>query len=327
MRDSDHIFAHMPDPAEDPEGAIAALRQCLELEPDDPEYNSTLGLILAQYDGDLDEAITLARRAVDLHPQGAVWWEQLGLVHFYRREPDRSLPALSRAEVLEPEQARHPYNLGTSLLMTGDYEGAADAFRRALEKDPAYKDAHHNLAVCLIKLGSPAEAREALEAALILDPNDVTSLVQLGKLLLSLEDTVAAIPHLVRAVRLDSEHAMARMFLGQALAINGESLAAQQALTEAVELDPDLFGAWSHLLALRLDGGDEMGARAVAAACYEARPQPTTSYNLGALWANLERWQEAEFYMQQAVREAPHQPSFMEALRQVQAIRQQEFEQ
>ena len=324
MRDSDHIFAHMPDPAEDPQGTIAALRQCLALEPDDPEYNSTLGLILAQYDGDLDEALLLARRAVDLQPEGALWWEQLGLVHFYRREPDQSLPPLARAEHLEPGEARHPYNLGTSLLVSGDYPGAAAAFRRALERDPAYQDAHHNLAVCLLKLDAPLEAREALEAALILDGNDVTSLVQLGKLLLGQEEVAAAIPHLVRAVRLDAHHAMARMFLGQALAISGESLAAQQALSEAVELDPDLFGAWSHLLALRLDDGDELGARSVAAACYEARPGAITSYNLGALWANLERWNEAELYMQRAVDEAPHQPTFAEALRQIRELRMQE---
>ena len=91
------IFAHMPKPDEDMQGAISALRECSELVPEEGEYPSTLGLLLARSQGDLQEALRLTALGVKLDPTSALFWEHLGLVHFHRREAREAVDSFQEA--------------------------------------------------------------------------------------------------------------------------------------------------------------------------------------------------------------------------------------
>ncbi len=79
--------------------AVDMARRALEAAPDNPDILDTVGWILLQGDGDVQEAVTLLRRSVQLNPGNA----------------------------------SVQYHLGVALRESGDLEGAREALRRALD--------------------------------------------------------------------------------------------------------------------------------------------------------------------------------------------------
>lgn len=307
------LFATMKPPEEDLESAIRTLERCVRLDPDEAEYTSTLGLLLART-GKRDEGLRHTLRAVELAPTGALWWEQLGLCHVYRREAAAAVSAFQHALDLDPGPARGHYNLGTARLLSGDPAGAAEAFQAALARDATYSDAWHNLAVCHLRRKDTPAAVQALHKALDLDPDDAIAHLQLGRVHLQQEDPAAALPHLEAAVRLDVDNPLAHLARGQALAAQGMLEPAADALLNSLRREPAQFPAWSHLIGVLLDLGDEDGVDEAVEGCQKALPGPGTWYNLGALFANLERLDRARacFLTGQAL--APGVAAFGQAL-------------
>ena len=118
----------------DPDGAIAAYREAIRLDPDYVKAHNNLGTALYAK-GDLDGALAEFRAVLRLDPN-----------HVYAH-----------------------MNLGIVLQQKGDLEGALEEYRTAVRLDPADYKTHQNLAVGLRKNGDiEAADREAMEAARLL---------------------------------------------------------------------------------------------------------------------------------------------------------------
>ncbi len=319
-------FAHMPNPDDDMQGAITALRECLELDPEDGEYPSTLGLLLARSGGDLDEALALAGRAVALDSESGLFWEHLGLVHFHRREPKKAIESFKEAGKRDPASARICYNLGTAHLVLKAYPAALEAFEATIARDKTFVDAHHNLAVCRQKLGDAMGAQDALNAALRLDPDDAIAHLQLGRLLLGEERPRDAAYHIEAAHRLDDNNAEVLFSLGQLRAQEGAAEAAVEAFLGSLERDNTQFPVWSNLMALLMDEGEEEALDDTIKACVHALPGAVTHYNLGALFANLDNFKRAHQHMAYAHKLSPEVPAFGEGLRHLEAMMAEQAE-
>ena len=117
------------------EEAIAAYRQCLELEPDYPNARYNLGVAL----GDAErygEASACMEEVLQAEPERAEAYNSLG----YPREPPATaaqsdLLSWEQAIALQPDYAQAHFNLGLTLLQIGRLRTRLCRIRVALDAD------------------------------------------------------------------------------------------------------------------------------------------------------------------------------------------------
>jgi len=132
-----HLLAVIALSAARPRDAVGYAQRAVQHDRRNPAYHSTLGVAAAEC-GMLDDAIGHFRRAL------------------------REKPGFVDAS----------YNLGKTLVKTGDLKGAHDAYRRALAFDARHPGLRKNLAWVLRELGRLDEAMVLLEEAAAESPGD-----------------------------------------------------------------------------------------------------------------------------------------------------------
>ncbi len=105
----------------------------------DPELEAELGHQLILEEG-YDEALQHLREAVDLDPDNARAWSDLGLVLVTMGDPAGGEQALSRAITLDPGLPTAWYNRGLMYMHRGDLDRAADDLGEAARLAPDNQD-------------------------------------------------------------------------------------------------------------------------------------------------------------------------------------------
>lgn len=105
--------------------AEKAYREALRLEPDNLRVANNLAVLLATQKSALDEALSLARRAVDKEPGRGTYFDTLGLVLQARGDAGGARQAFERALSLEPTNAEFRQHL--SQVGAGSAGGTAVA--------------------------------------------------------------------------------------------------------------------------------------------------------------------------------------------------------
>lgn len=96
--------------------ARESFEQAIRLVPDNPVVLNNLAWVLARQGQSLERAASLARRATQLEPQRASFWDTLGLVEQERGRLPQAAANYYRALKLEPEMASAKANLVKTLL-------------------------------------------------------------------------------------------------------------------------------------------------------------------------------------------------------------------
>jgi len=104
-------------------GANASFQRAVALEPGNPEYVSLAALTAACF-GRFDEALQLARRAVDLDPLNAGSWEALAEAELYMGQLDQSAADSKKALEVNPDHWSNPINLSRIYLLQGRAQDA-----------------------------------------------------------------------------------------------------------------------------------------------------------------------------------------------------------
>jgi Tfp pilus assembly protein PilF len=107
----------------DPDGAQEMLRKALALAPDLAKAHYFYGLTL-KTQGLYDEALASFRRAASSYPRDRVVRNQIGRVHFLKREFPRAVAELSKTLEIDPEDLEAHYNLMLAYQGLGDPEKA-----------------------------------------------------------------------------------------------------------------------------------------------------------------------------------------------------------
>ena len=99
----------------------------------------------------LTDASTSYSKAIELAPETASYYNNLGLALVKAGKADEGQAQLSKAAEMDPVNGgRYYYNLGAVLINAGQTDGAIDAFRKATEKDPKYAAAYYQLGTALV---------------------------------------------------------------------------------------------------------------------------------------------------------------------------------
>lgn len=127
----------------------------------------------------LEDALVLARLAIDLDELDARGFGELGFAHLYRKEHEAAINAYGRALKLNPNDADLMSDMGDALAHSGRSEEAIELLLKAMRLNPFYPDqyiwhlggAYFNLkqydeAISTIKtMQNPTEGRRLLAAS------------------------------------------------------------------------------------------------------------------------------------------------------------------
>ena len=123
----------------DQTSAEQRFRQALKSDPSLLGANNDLAWILASNGQDLDVALRLARRAVQINAT-ADTLDTLGYVQLKKGDSDAAVDAFSQALKARPDSGSIRYRLGTALVAQGDADRAREVLVEAL-KTPAFPEA------------------------------------------------------------------------------------------------------------------------------------------------------------------------------------------
>jgi hypothetical protein len=111
----------------DTPGAIASIERAVSLPGADASWHSNL-TELYRLVGRLDEAVRHGKRGVELKPDNADAWYNLGIVHSDRNEIVEAIACERHAIELNPDHAGAHFELGEALLLDGDYRTGWDEY-------------------------------------------------------------------------------------------------------------------------------------------------------------------------------------------------------
>ena len=111
------------------------LRQILAVNPSDPDALNYLGYLLAQNGKDLDEAITLVNRALQVRPNNGAYLDSLGWAYFQRGDLAEAEQYLGAAVKQMPDNSEILDHMGDLHAARGRWQDAIAAWTSALEGD------------------------------------------------------------------------------------------------------------------------------------------------------------------------------------------------
>jgi tetratricopeptide (TPR) repeat protein len=128
------------------------------------------GLRLEEDPATLQQALDAYQRAIELNPEAAGAYINLGTIHYNLHHLDEAERCYRRAAEIDPQYALACFNLGNVYDERGQLEAARSHYEAALRLQPGYADAHYNLALVLEKQGQKAKAMQHWRKYLKLDP-------------------------------------------------------------------------------------------------------------------------------------------------------------
>jgi tetratricopeptide (TPR) repeat protein len=160
-------------------GARPHFEEALALDPGFGAAHHYLG-VLAEQEGDLEEAESCWRRAIASDAEYAQPHVRLGYLAFDRKEFENARRSFERALAIDPEDHVAHLGLGEVARWRKDYEAQLEHCLHAARIAPDDSNVRNQLGTAYDALGRFEEAVGEYEAALALDPRDRQAANNLG---------------------------------------------------------------------------------------------------------------------------------------------------
>ncbi|MFO7564615.1 MAG: tetratricopeptide repeat protein [Enhygromyxa sp.] len=108
-------------------------------------------------------AVACYEQAVELDPEFAAAWTNLGSLLAMTGEVERARDCFDHALRSDPDQPEAQCNLAELALRSGEFDLAISGFRQVLRSDPDQLEAHYGLARALLEVGGKGQALAHLE--------------------------------------------------------------------------------------------------------------------------------------------------------------------
>jgi tetratricopeptide (TPR) repeat protein len=219
-------------------------RQTIEVGPGTADKRGRVQVRMRLKDGDLNRDPVRRQHAVSARqlaiPEAAAREYEAAQKDLQKRDTASAVRHLERAVEIAPEFAGAWNNLGTVSYQTRNFARAEECFREALRQDPAAYEPLVNLGGVLINLNKLDEALELNVHAVLIRPNDALANAQLGMVYFDVGNFDAAIKYLERARQADPAHfSHPQILLAEIHARRGEWKAAADDLEDFVNHHPD----------------------------------------------------------------------------------------
>lgn len=276
-----------------PKKGISYLNKALEIEPNFIEAYLYLGKIYGSELNQIRKAIAYFEKAIDLNPASVVPYSTFSAFYFYLKQPQQALIYSLKALEINPNY------IGTHLELAQIYfslQKHKEALAYALK---CFQVMPENIASTFILvqlyefLGRPQEAIPYLEKTLEINPNSsLTSLMYfgLGKIYWDLQQKEKAVKYYLKAWEFNQNDFLAPLILTSYYFSTKQYEQAIFFAKKLLELAPEKF---------EVPAESFFGFGSSESSSYN----PIKVYGIiGGSYAALEQYQEAIFYLEEALR-------------------------
>ena len=180
----------------------AALRGLAD-QPDDTNLLRLVGRASAELS--LPDATSYLERAVEVEPQNADAWRDLGDALLYENRLRDATNAFRQAVELRPDDVASLVQLAHAAYAAGDPEEAISHIRQAVGRDPNSHGARRALLAIYRAAKRTDEALAAAEELVESDPDDALALLEVAELYLLLDHPVDASSAFARLRKIDDD--------------------------------------------------------------------------------------------------------------------------
>jgi|SRR5579871_993136 len=117
--------------------ALRSYRHALELRPDSAAVMNDLAYLMAEGGGNLDEALSLAQRALNKNPNQPQFADTAGWIYLKKQMSDSAIQIFRNLTNRYPNDSTFRYHLGLALLQKGDKTSATAEWKMALTERPS----------------------------------------------------------------------------------------------------------------------------------------------------------------------------------------------
>ena len=132
--------------------SLQAYQKALEINPDDAEIHSNLGVTLKEM-GQLDKSLQAYQKSVCIQPEFAEGYYNMGVFFQEQRKLKESVKAYQKAIQIQPDHVETYVNLGVVLREQGRLKESVKTHQKAVRIQPDYAEAHINLAITFLLQG------------------------------------------------------------------------------------------------------------------------------------------------------------------------------
>lgn len=191
--------------AGDNQGALGYLAHARDLLPKDATLPYEFGIICLRM-GLYAEARKAIGAALELDPDNPDYNLGMGLVVSFSEDPGQAMPYLQKYHALRPQDPNGLLALGGTSFRAKDYDAALLWFKQAALHPAQTAEAHYYLGRIARQEGRTSEAISELKESLRLLPNQASVLAELGQIDVAEGNNVEASTYLQRAIRLDPDN-------------------------------------------------------------------------------------------------------------------------
>ena len=180
--------------------------------PDSAQLNNEQGLVHLRA-GEFVDASEHFQRAIELQPEFAAAYENLGATFNALDRPSNAVDALQRALRLNPDPGIYCH-LGMAYRKLHRFSAAVNAYQQALTVRPDLAEAYNGLGLAYRGLRKHHQAVAALTRAVQIDPTYANAYNNLGVEETDLRNFQKALDSFEKALAIDSDFAAVRFNLG-----------------------------------------------------------------------------------------------------------------
>lgn len=200
--DALHLLGMVALSCGNPQAAVDLIRRAIAIHPNSGVFYTNLGLALGGA-GRIDEAVRATKHALELGlPPESQLDARVNHAAALQSHGDflESAKWFRAAIELDPNRASLWHDLGVALHKARRQHEAETAYERALQLDPTHQSAMNNLATVYRETGRPTEALEQYQKLLAINPDFIEGLSNLGSTLYDLHRPAEAIEVLDRVI-------------------------------------------------------------------------------------------------------------------------------
>lgn len=241
-----HAIANCAYHAGQPQRAVSACQNILDLNPQDAIAHTTIGKSLASM-GETEQGYEHLHQATKISPDIQEPWLSLADIKIQTQNFEDAIHTLEQGTNASSEQAKIYLKLGQIQRSQSTHSAALKSFQKAAKlldsEDVDQKSAYqiqYELGQALYTLGHLQEARQTIKDLHNRFPGNQQANTIYGKILLELGEPRSALPYLAKVVENQPQDAQPYLLYADAhLQIGANPKFAVQALTRALELDPE----------------------------------------------------------------------------------------
>ena len=164
-----HADLYVNDWADDPETnrreGVELARRALRAAGDDPGVLARAAYVFGNLGEDIDAAIALVDRSVEMNPSFALGWYYSGWIRLWAGQADLAIDHFAASSRLSPHErpARVLLGMGIGHFFAHRFDEARAMLLRSLQHRPGWVPNYRFLAACCVQMGRLEEAREIVE--------------------------------------------------------------------------------------------------------------------------------------------------------------------